>query len=219
MTELVVDAPIVAVAVYPDRARITRRGKVIVPAGDQTVYVEPLPLVLEQDSVRVAGRGPATVLGVDLATRHNPQAPDETVAELERQRREAQAEVAELADDDDVQGQLDAFLTQLARRAGGSFARSLASGETATELSGFTESLAARLSAVRSKRRELATLRHEADDRLAAADRRLAAIGQQRTPDRLSAAVTLALESEAEVEIELSYVVPAAGWGARTTYA
>ena len=212
MTELLVDAPIVAVAVYPDRARITRRGKVIVPAGDQTVYVEPLPLVLEQDSVRVAGRGPATVLGVDLATRHNPQAPDETVAELERQRREAQAEVAELADDDDVQAQLDVFLTQLARRAGGSFARSLASGETATELSGFTESLAARLSAVRSKRRELATLRHEADDRLAAADRRLAAIGQQRTPDRLSAAVTVALESEAEVEIELSYVVPFAGW-------
>ncbi len=213
MTELLVDAPIVAVAVYPDRARITRRGKVILPAGDQTVYVEPLPLILEKDSIRVAGRGPATVVGVDLAMRHNPQAPDETVAELERQRREAQAEVAELADDDDVQAQLDAFLTQLARRAGGSFARSLASGESATELSGFTESLAARLSAVRSKRRELAKLRHDADDRLAAADRRLAAVAQQRTPDRLSAAVTLALETEAEVEIELSYVVPAAGWG------
>ena len=213
MTELLVDAPIVAVAVYPDRARITRRGKVTVPGGDQTVYVEPLPLILEQDSIRVAGRGPATVLGVDLAMRHNPQAPDETVAELERQRREAVAEVAELADDDDVQAQLDAFLTQLARRAGGSFARSLASAETATELSGFTESLAARLSAVRSKRRELAKLRHEADNRLAAADRRLAAVAQQRTPDRLSAAVTLALETEAEVEIELSYVVPAAGWG------
>ncbi|WP_328520415.1 DUF4139 domain-containing protein [Kribbella sp. NBC_00359] len=212
MTELLVDAPIVAVAVYPDRARITRRGKVILPGGDQTVSVEPLPLILEKDSIRVAGRGPATVVGVDLAMRHHPQAPDETVAELERQHREAQAEVAELADDDDVQGQLDAFLTQLARRAGGSFARSLASGETATELSGFTESLAARLSAVRSKRRELAKLRHDADDRLAAADRRLAAIAKQRTPDRLSVAVTLALESEAEVEIDLSYVVPAAGW-------
>jgi uncharacterized protein (TIGR02231 family) len=212
MTELLVDAPIVAVAVYPDRARVTRRGTITVPAGDQTVYIEPLPLALEQDSVRVAGRGPATVLGVDLAMRHHPQAPDETVAELERQRREAQAEVAELADDDDVQSQLDAFLTQLARRAGGSFARSLASGETGTELSGFTESLAARLSAVRSKRRELAELRREADDRLAAADRRLASIAEQRKPDRLSAAITLALESEAEVEVELSYVVPGAGW-------
>jgi hypothetical protein len=130
MSELVVDAPIVAVTVYPDRARVTRRGKITVPAGDQTVYVEPLPLALQEDSVRVSGRGPATVLGVDLAMRHHPQAPDETVAELERQRREAQAEVAELTDADDVQAQLDTFLAQLARRAGGSFARTLASGET-----------------------------------------------------------------------------------------
>ena len=212
MSELVVDAPIVAVTVYPDRARVTRRGTITVPAGDQTVYVEPLPLALQDDSVRVAGRGPATVLGVDVATRHHPQAPDEAVAELERQRREAQAEVAELADADDVQVQLDTFLAQLARRAGGSFARSLASGEAGTDLSGFTESLVTRLSDVRSKRRELAKLRHEAEERLAAAERRLAAVSQQRTPDRRSAAVALALDSEAGVEIELSYVVPAAAW-------
>ena len=212
MSELVVDAPIAAVTVYPDRARVTRRGKITVPAGDQMVYVEPLPLALQEDSVRVSGRGPATVLGVDVATRHHPQAPDETVAELERQRREAQAAVAELADADDVQSQLDAFLTQLARRAGGSFARTLASGETGAELSGFTESLADRLSAVRSKRRDLATQRRDAEERLAAADRRLAKVAQQVKPDRRSAAVGLALDAEAEVEIELSYVVAGAGW-------
>jgi uncharacterized protein (TIGR02231 family) len=212
MSELVVDAPIAAVTVYPDRARITRRGKITVPAGDQTVYVEPLPLALEEDSVRVAGRGPATVLGVDIATRHHPQAPDETVAEAERQRQEAEAEVAELTDADYVQAQLDMFLTQLARRAGGSFARTLTSGEAGAELSGFTESLATRLSAVRSERRGLAQRRREAEERLAAAERRLAKIGEQRTPDRRSAAVSLALDTEAEVEIELSYVVAAAGW-------
>lgn len=212
MGELEVDAPIAAVTVYPDRARVTRRGRITVPAGDQTVYVEPLPLALQEDSVRVAGRGPATVLGVDLATRHHPQAPDDTVAELERQRREAQAEVAELTDANDVQAQLDTFLAQLARRAGGSFAKTLASGETDAELGGFTESLAARLTAVRSTRRELATQWREAEERVAAAERRLAAVAEQRTPDRRSAAIALALDAEAEVEIELSYVVPGAGW-------
>ncbi|MFI7062540.1 DUF4139 domain-containing protein [Kribbella sp. NPDC050124] len=212
MTLLVVDAPIAAVTVYPDRARVTRRGKLTVPAGDQTVYVEPLPLLLQEDSVRVSGHGPATVLGVDLAMRHHPQAPDETVAEVERQRREAVAEVAELTDADDVQAQLDAFLAQLARRAGGTFARTLASGDDGADLGGFTDSLTSRLDAVRAKRRELAVQRREAEERLAAADRRLAAISKQRTPDRRSAAVTLALESEAEVEIELSYVVRSAGW-------
>ncbi|WP_112238778.1 DUF4139 domain-containing protein [Kribbella monticola] len=212
MSELVLDAPIVAVVVYPDRARVTRRGRITVPTGDQTVYVEPLPLALQEDSVRVAGRGPATVVGVDVAMRHHSQAPDETVADLERRRREAEAEVAELVDADDVQAQLDTFLAQLGRRAGGSFARTLAAGEAGSQLGEFTESLAARLSAVRSKRRELAGRRQEAEERLAAADRRLAEVAQQRVPDRRSAAVALALESEADVEIELSYVVPGAGW-------
>jgi hypothetical protein len=64
MSELVIDAPIVAVVVYPDRARVTRRGRITAPAGDQTVYIESLPLALQEDSVRVSGRGPATVLGV-----------------------------------------------------------------------------------------------------------------------------------------------------------
>ncbi|MFC6159915.1 DUF4139 domain-containing protein [Kribbella jiaozuonensis] len=212
MDQLVVDAPIVAVTVYPGRARVTRRGQITVPAGDQTVYVEPLPLSLEEDSVRVAGRGPATVLGVDVAIQHHPQAPDETVAALEQARLDAQDEVTQLIDADDVQEQLDTFLAQLARRAGNSFARTLASGEAGAELGGFTESLTDRLSAVRATRRELAAQRREAEKRLAAADRRLAAIVQQRTPDRRAAAIALALETEAEVEIELSYVVPAANW-------
>jgi uncharacterized protein (TIGR02231 family) len=212
MDQLVVDAPIVAVTVYPGRARVTRRGQITVPAGDQTVYVEPLPLSLEEDSVRVAGRGPATVLGVDVATQHHPQAPDETVAAAEQARLDAQDEVTQLIDADDVQAQLDTFLAQLARRAGNSFARTLASGEAGAELGGFTESLTDRLSAVRATRRELAAQRREAEKRLAAVDRRLAAIVQQRTPDRRTAAIALALETEAEVEIELSYVVPDANW-------
>ncbi|GAB3920865.1 DUF4139 domain-containing protein [Kribbella albertanoniae] len=180
------------------------------------MYVDSLPLGLQDDSVRVAGRGPATVLGVDLAVRHHPQAPDETVTELERQRRQAANEVASLADADEVQGQLDLFLTQLGKRAGGTFARTLAAGETGADLGEFTESLATRLTAVRSKRRELADQREDAEERLAAIDRRLAEVAQQRVPDRRSVAVALNLEAEAEVEIELSYVVPGAGW--RSTY-
>ncbi|MEV6285759.1 mucoidy inhibitor MuiA family protein [Kribbella sp. NPDC051770] len=212
MSELVVDAPIVAVVVYPDRARVTRRGRITVPSGDRTVHVDGLPLALQDDSVRVSGRGPATVLGVDVAMRHHPQAPDETVAELERQRRAAQAEVDELADADEVQAQLDLFLAQLARRAGGTFARTLAGGEASADLGEFTDSLAGRLSAVRGQRRELSRQRAEAEERLAAVGRRLAAVAEQRAPDRRVAAVGLTVESEAEVEIELSYVVPRAGW-------
>jgi uncharacterized protein (TIGR02231 family) len=212
MSELVPDAPIVAVTVYPDRARITRRARVTVPAGDQTVYVEPLPLSLQEDSVRVSGRGPATVLGVDVLTRHHPEPPEGSAAVLYRERLEAEDAVKALVDADEVQEQLDTFLVQLAKRAGSTFARTLASGGPTAELSEFTESLTQRLSAVRATRRELAARRREADDRLAAIQRRLAAVSERPLPDRRSAAVGLELQSEAEVEIELSYVVPDAGW-------
>lgn len=207
------EASIVAVTVYPDRARVTRRGTVRLAAGDQRVEVEPLPLGLHADSVRVSGRGPATVLGVDVVTRRHPTAPDETVAALEREHRGVEGEIAELDDADGVQAQLVTFLEQLARRAGGSYARSIASGGTEPEtLTGFTDALADRLAGVRARRRELAEQRRTAGERLAAAERRLEAMTRQRKPDRLAAAVTLAVAEEADVELELSYVVSGAGW-------
>ena len=55
MTQL--EAPIFAVTVFPDRARITRRGTVTLTEGEHRVRSGPLPMGLLHDSVRVAGIG------------------------------------------------------------------------------------------------------------------------------------------------------------------
>ena len=213
MTENTLQAPIVAVAVFQDRARITRRGKIRLPAGDQEVIVEPLPLRLRPDSVRVGGRGPATVLGVEINTRHHVTTPDESAADIEEEMRSIESELAELQDADDVQFQIAAFLEHLARRAGRSFASSLASGQTESgAVMGFADSLADRMSLVRSRRRELADLRLNAGQRLAATQRRLESFSTQRVPDRQVAVVTFEVAQESEVEVELSYVVDGARW-------
>src|SRR5688572_8184811 len=52
-----VDAPIVSVTVFPNLARITRRGSVDLAPGRHRVFIEPLPLRLSADSVRVGGQG------------------------------------------------------------------------------------------------------------------------------------------------------------------
>lgn len=230
----VLNATIVAVAVYPDRARVTRRGMVRLPAGDHRVYVEPLPLGLHADSVRVAGRAtpmpthgappsaaaapsdsaraPATVLGVDVLTRRQPRTTDEAVAALEDERRGIEAELAELTDADGVQAQVAEFLAQLARRSGATFARTVAAGASPAEIGGFADSLAERLVAVRARQREIAERKAFTADRLAAVDRRLVELSEQRKPDRLAAAISLAVETESDVDIELSYVVDGAGW-------
>jgi len=53
--ELELSAPIVAVTVYPDRAEVTRRGTLAVPAGAHTILLRGLPADLDQRSLRVEG--------------------------------------------------------------------------------------------------------------------------------------------------------------------
>ena len=94
--------PIVAVTVFPDRARVTRRGEVKLAAGEQRVAIGPLPLGLHRDSVRVAGHGPATVLGVDVVTRRRPVPADPLVTSLQAKRQDIDDRLAVLADADAV---------------------------------------------------------------------------------------------------------------------
>lgn len=210
---VVLDAPVVAVTVYPDRARVTRRETVRLPAGDLTVVVEPLPLAMQPDSVRVGGRGPATVLGVDVARRHRPRTADPQAAGLERERRELVARVAELDDADAVEAQRIELLRQLARRAGASYGRALANGDAdVAAVAELTDALAAQQGAAQARQRALARRREELGEELAALDRRMAELSAAREPDRLAATIGMSVERDSEVEVELSYVVSGAGW-------
>jgi len=210
---VVTTPPVVAVTVYPDRARVTRRETVRLPAGDHTVVVEPLPLTMQPDSVRVGGRGPATVLGVDVARRHRPRTADPRAADLEQQRRKLVAQVAELDDADAVEAQRVGFLQRLASRAGSSYGRALAAGDAdATAVAAFTDALAEQLGAGKARQRALARRREELGEELAALDRRLAELGAAREPDRLAATIGLSVAQESDIELELSYVVSNAGW-------
>jgi uncharacterized protein (TIGR02231 family) len=215
------DAPIVAVTVFPDRARVTRRGRLHLPGGEARVALDGLPLVLQADSVRVSGAGPATVVGVDVARRHRPRTTDEAALELEEQLRQARAQLAALDDDDAVAGERLEFFSGLARRATRTFASALADGDAdPTRAAELADALAGQQALVRRERRELAERRDRVREQIAAYERGLEARRRQREPDRLAAMVALLVDAPAgdtvEVELELSYVVADAGW--RSTY-
>ncbi|PTA48241.1 mucoidy inhibitor MuiA family protein [Micromonospora sp. RP3T] len=209
-----IEAPVVGVTVYPDRARVTRRGSVRLPAGDHRVRVAPLPLGLRRDSVRVGGRGAATVLGVDVTTWRQARSTDPQVAGLEQRRRDLADELAGTEDADGIEEQREQFLTRLAERAGGTYARALAAGDAApTDVAAFTDSLAGQLADSRARRRGLNRRRTELAEELAAVERDLSAAQDKRAPDRLAAEVTVAVTADdAEVELELSYLVDGARW-------
>ncbi|MGI5214150.1 DUF4139 domain-containing protein [Plantactinospora sp. CA-290183] len=190
-----VDAPIVSVTVYPDRARVTRRTRLSLPPGEHRVRIGSLPLGLRRDSLRVGGRGPAAVLGVDVLTDVQPRTTDTTAAELEERRWGLAAELSELADADAVEAQRGEFLTLLSQRAAGTYARSLASGDTAPgDIVGFADSMAGQAAAGHARRRELKRRREDTQERLAAIERELAALPAKREPDRLAAEVTVRVD-------------------------
>ncbi|MCZ7440061.1 DUF4139 domain-containing protein [Micromonospora sp. WMMC241] len=209
-----IEAPVVGVTVYPDRARITRRGGVRLAAGDHRVRVAPLPAGLRRDSIRVGGRGAATVLGVDVTTRRGARSTDAQVVGLEQRRRELADELAETEDADGIEEQRGEFLARLAERAGGTYARSLATGDAApADVAAFADSVAAQLADSRGRRRGLARRRTELAEELAAVERDLDAAHGKREPDHLAAEVTVAVDADdAEVELELTYLVDGARW-------
>ncbi|MDG4803272.1 mucoidy inhibitor MuiA family protein [Micromonospora sp. WMMD980] len=209
-----IEAPVVGVTVYPDRARVTRRGGLRLTAGEHRVRVGPLPVGLRRDSIRVGGRGAAIVLGVDVTTRRLPRSTDTQVVDLEQRRRELTDELAEIGDADGIEEQRGEFLARLAERAGGTYARALAAGDAApTDVAAFADSVAGQLADSRSRRRGLARRRTELAEVLAAVERDLGDASGKREPDHLAAEVTVAVQADdAEVELELTYLVDGARW-------
>jgi uncharacterized protein (TIGR02231 family) len=207
------DAPIVAVTVYPDRARITRRGTIALSAGRHRVLVEPLPSSLDEDSIRVGGRGQALVLGVDVVQRRHVHTPDADAADLEKRRRELAAELVRIGDDDRVALQRVDFLTALGRRSTGTFARNVAEGgANVAVVSSFADGLASQLAAVYASRRALAEEHRSVTANIEAVDRRLHDLAGRTLPDRTAAAVDLEVTADGEVGLELSYLVYGGGW-------
>ncbi|WP_442933504.1 mucoidy inhibitor MuiA family protein [Micromonospora sp. CPCC 206060] len=209
-----IEAPIVGVTVYPDRARVTRRGSTRLAAGEHRVRIAPLPLGLRRDSLRVSGRGAATVLGVDVTTWRQARSTDGQVSELEKRRRELADELAEVDDAYEIEVQRGQFLDRLAERAGGTYARALASGDaTPTDVATFTDSVAGQAADSRTRRRGLARQRTELTEELAVVERRLDAANGKREPDRLAAEVTVSVDADdAELDLELTYLVDGARW-------
>jgi uncharacterized protein (TIGR02231 family) len=205
MAEL--DAPITAVTVFPDRARVTRSGAVTLDAGEQRVECGPLPFGLLHDSIRVTGRGPATVLGVDVIMRREAVSNDEAVQALEAELREIDARMTALQDTDEVATARIGFLERLAVRT----ARELAAADL-ERIGAFADGLDAQHQQVLNGRRERERLREDLHKLRMATERRLNDSRGKRQPDRLVAVVTLEIDAAGEVELDLSYVVNGASW-------
>ncbi|MBN9097645.1 MAG: mucoidy inhibitor MuiA family protein [Pseudonocardia sp.] len=207
-------APIVAVTVHPDRARVTRRGRVEVAAGSTGLVVTGLPLSLLEESVRVAGRSAAAVrvVGVDVAWRDLVDAPDDRVRAAEAALRDALAEVQVLEGADAGDVAREQMLQRLALRSGDRLAAALADGSAGIgRVSEVGTAVSAQLVEVAVGRRANAERRREGQRAIDAAR---AELDRLRNSGRQRRDVVVAVEADdaVELELDLTYVVHGAGW-------
>jgi uncharacterized protein (TIGR02231 family) len=200
----VVEAVITAVTVFPDRARVSRRGGTVVKAGEQRISFGPLPLGLLRDSVRISGEGPATVLGVDVVTRRQAKTSNVIRAELEERLREIEDAIGALDDADEVAESREKYLARVAMRAAGSSVP-----EAAAQLA---EGFDAQLAQVKQGRRQRNRQRAELVDEMNAVQRQIDDLNRGGKSDDLFAEVALEAAEEGEVAFELSYVTTGASW-------
>src|SRR6516225_9795293 len=171
------EAPITAVTVFRDGARVQRSGTVDVAPGRQAVVIGGLPASVDPASVRVAARGPGlTLLNVEV---HHGYRTDPLRDETARLRAEAERcrDAVRALDDEDaaVQARLD-FLDHLSVAAATALARAVGFGRAShDDLAQMAGHLSADTADALGRRRDIAARSRAARRELEAAERLLAA--------------------------------------------
>jgi uncharacterized protein (TIGR02231 family) len=203
-----------AVTVFPDRARVTRRGRLSVEPGGHTLEVTDLPLALVQDSVRASGRGTARarLLGIRTEIRNYRETPAEAARNLEAQIQSLQDSDADLAARIEV---LDKALKAVEGLAGESdvFARGLAfRNRTPEDQGALYDFIVQRSTTLQSEILVLARQRRDLARDLNRLQRDLGELQSALPLQRYAALIEIEALTAGELEIQLTYVVQKARW-------
>ncbi len=204
-----------AVTVYRSGARVTRLARVELPAGDSRVLLDGLPAELDDDSLRVEGKGTARarVFGVSAEpfTRAGTAGPEVRAAE---ERVEAVLGEDKALDDRIAQARAKAKFAESLRasyseeRAKNLAVRAVSAKEWA-DLMAFVEG---QLSGAAAEIRKAEAQKKEVARRLAAARAELEKLEAKRSETSKVVAVEVSAERAGSLELAVSYLVGNASW-------
>jgi uncharacterized protein (TIGR02231 family) len=210
------DAPIVAVTVFGDGARVQRNGTASMEPGLQTVVLGGLPASVDPASVRVAARGPGlALLNVEVHHRYRTDPLREETARLRSDVDKCRDAVQALDDEDAAeQARLD-FAGHLSGAAAAALARAVSFGRADhDDLARMAGYLSGDTAGALRRRRDISARRRAARRELEAAEQRLETAENRAGSSVAFADVTAALEASAatRAEVEFSYHVSGASW-------
>ncbi len=208
----VIETEISEVTVYVDRARVVRKGKAHLTAGEQTITLDRLPTSLLDDSVRAAGRGAnGRILGVEVARDYYTETPEEDQAALQKDLQKLQDQDAALADDDNAAAARLDFLKNLANSSTNILPRGIAYGKADLDsVVSFSKYITDETELAQAKRREIAQKRRDLAREIEVVQSKL----QPRydSIQRIRINVVVEASAETDLELEVTYSVNGASW-------
>ena len=208
-----IKAPIREVSVYTDRALVTRRGQVTLKPGVNELAIENIPTTLVVESVRAAGKGQALILGLEVGTHYHTEAPEEKLADLDREIEQREDQDQALQDRlATLEDQLE-FLQGLAQSSE-RLARGIGFGRVGVdECRNVLQFVAGGLDDARNEQQGIAVKRRELARELEVLRRRRKDLAAPRQPqERRRITVTVEAQEETLFELEVDYVVRKAAW-------
>jgi uncharacterized protein (TIGR02231 family) len=212
---LPLDAPISVVTVYTDRARITRSGNVTVVGGEQTLLLPNLPMSLEEESVRVSGRGAGIrILGVEVKTAFLTTTPEANIAAIEREIEALRAQDGALEDEDLTIAARLQMLSSTREKAGENFGRLIAHKRATTnEYVEFSRFASEEQEGLQSTRRDIVKAQRELRRQIVALEQLLNRFRHSINSESRREIHVMINAAEATVfEVEANYTVYGANW-------
>ncbi|KAK7064746.1 hypothetical protein R3P38DRAFT_2826223 [Favolaschia claudopus] len=195
------NSKIIAVSLYSSRAEITRLFKFAVKAGQNQVHISGLPNVLESESLRVEGRGAATIHDVTVSLAKGEHVPTSTpkLDELFKTR-EKTAQALQ---------RCEKAVIALEQYLGSLTVEHLDASKLDAALEQY-DSTGGRLDA---RKTELAEELRLLDEQITS-ERKSIAVPHETSKLRMETSIGVFAEAEGDVEVALIYAVPYATWTA-----
>lgn len=204
-----------AVTVYPDRAMTTRSATLSLKPGSYLISFSALPVLVEDDSVRVTGKGSAsaTILGVEVKRAFAAQVPEKRAKELEEEIRTLERQVGSLEARKAALTSQRGFIDSIRVAWGDRISKELAVGKpTAAELNEALSFVGSGVTKVEEQARDLDEEKRQLKERIDALRRqREEAIGSPAKESK-RAEVAVEVARPGTLALELTSVLPQAGW-------
>lgn len=213
--KIAVQAVITGVTVYQDRAQVTRATTVNLKTGSQIIAIEGLPVLLQDDSVRVEAKGTAraVITGIEVKRQFLPQIAEARVQEIERELKSLERKLDSLDAKKAGLTSQKGFLDSIKVAWGERISQQLAIGKpTSPELTEAMNFIGNGMTKVEEQSRDIDQEKQLVKEKIDALQRRKHdSVGSYKKETKI-VEVTVETSKEGKLTLDLSGVVNQATW-------